>query len=181
MVKWRRQKANPAEDNPAAIVIPGLGPVIRMGLHDEDEYVSDPIFVPLLDTEFEFFIEDYDADDCPADFHAAIEAFLELDRSVLEAAADDLFAYYQDIRARVEARDGYDDEDSVPGIAGPDEILDHIEVTDDATIAREPDGDREVCVSVVFDCDWERIRGLEIVFGGGRRVIRVGPAVADTD
>jgi hypothetical protein len=171
-MKWHRQKAQPAPDAVGPIVIPGLGLVEEF---DDGDYVSEPIPVAVLEGEFEFFIEGYNDDEYPEDYHAAIEAFLDLDRSALEDAARDVFAYYQDIRERVEAHDGYDDEDSVPEIAGPDEVLDHIEPGIEAIIARDTHGDREVCVAVTCTCDWERIHGLQIVFSRGRVVSRVGP------
>ena len=174
-MKLRRQKKDPAQ-KAQAVEIPGLGHVEEFS----GEYVSEPVPVPMLGDEIEFFVEGYDEDDRPQDFHAAIEAFLALDRSALEDGAGLLYAYYKKVRDRAEAaRDGFAGDadpyaDPIPDIAGPRDVLDHIESGFEVTVARDPAGDREVCVSVVCNCDWDRDHGVQIVFRQGREVSKVG-------
>jgi len=174
-MKWHRQKTESAQATAKTAQIPGLGHVEGFS----GEYVSEPIPTPVLDDEIEFFVEGYDEDDRPQDFHAAIESFLALDRSSLEAAADSLFANYKAVRERIEAHEDYEDydeDDAVPAIAGPRDVLDHIEPGFEVTVARDPLSDGEVCVSVICSCDWERTRSLQIVFRQGREVSRVNQA-----
>jgi hypothetical protein len=159
--------------------IPGLGSVEA----DDDTYISYPITVPVLDyNEVEFFVEGYDDDDDPEDFHTAIEAFLALDESALRAATKAVYAYYEEVRAAFEAADPVPepvDPDDEPAelvdIASPDDVWEHVELGLEATVAREDDGDQEVCVSVQCACDWDRERGLVLVFRGGREMSGVGP------
>lgn len=137
-MKWHRQKAESAPETAKTFEIPGLGHVEGFN----GEYVSEPIPVSVLETEVEFFVEGYDEDERPQDFHAAIEAFLSLDRSVME--------------------------DAVAAIAGPGDVLDLLGPDFEVTVARDSDGDREVCVSVVGNRDWEGTDGLQIIFRQGR-------------
>ncbi|GAA1968686.1 DUF6985 domain-containing protein [Catenulispora subtropica] len=157
--------------------IPGLGSVEA----DDETYISHPVTVPVLDyNEVEFFVEGYDDDDAPEDFHDAIEAFLALDESALQAASKTVFAYYEDVRAAFEADgpheqvDPDDDPAEIVDIAGPDDVWEHVQLGVEATIAREADGD-EVCVTVQCGCDWDRERGLLLEFRGGREVSKAGP------
>ena len=161
--------------------IPGLGPVEA----DDETYISHPITVPVLDyNEVEFFVEGYDDDDSPEDFHDAIEAFLALDDSALRAASKAVFAYYEDVRAASEAADhpepaDPDDEPAgagaLPDIDDPEDVWEHVELGVEATVAREEDGDQEVVVSVQCACEWNPERGLRLEFRGGREVSEVGP------
>lgn len=129
-MKWHRQKTKSARDAVKTVEIPGLGPVEEFG----GEYVSEPIPVAALGTDVEIFVEGYDEDDRPQDFHAAIETFLSLDRSVVQ--------------------------DDVLDLLGPE-----IEIT----VARDPDGDRQVCVSVIGNKrDSEHLDGVQIIFPQGR-------------
>ncbi|WP_194912639.1 DUF6985 domain-containing protein [Catenulispora rubra] len=138
-MKRHRQKAESARDTAKTFEIPGLGHVEGFG----GEYVSEPIPVSVLGTEAEVFVEGYDEDERPQDFHAAIEAFLSLDRSVMEEA--------------------------VAAVAGPGDVLALLGPDIEVTVARDSDGDREVCVSVVGNNrDSEHLDGLQIVFRQGR-------------
>lgn len=150
--------------------IPGLGPVES----DDETYISYPITVPVLDyNEVEFFVEGYDDDDDQEDFHTAIETFLALDESALQDASKAVFAYYKQAGATFEPDD--DDPAEFPDIDGPDDVWDHVELGVEATVSRETEGDQEVVVSVECTCDWEREKGLLLVFRGGREVSKVGP------
>lgn len=87
--------------------IPGLGSVVKdSGL---GWYVSAPIPVPVLGrTPRRIIVDGYDGDPAKDDIHAAIGAFLTLDRSVLAATAPSIFAYYRHVMDDVVA-DGDDD------------------------------------------------------------------------
>lgn len=153
--------------------IPGLGPVEA----DDETYISLPVTVPVLDyNEVEFIVEGYDDDETPEDFHDAIEAFLALDESVLQDAAKVVFAHYEEVRGAFEAQDGPepadpdDDPAELVDIAGADDVWEHVELGLEATVAREADGEQEVCVSVQCGCAWDRERGLILVFRAGREL-----------
>ena len=77
--------------------IPGLGAVVE---DSEEEWLrsSEPIPVPVLGRTCHVVLEGYEDDDAQEDFHAAIRSFLTIDRSVLEAAAPHIFAYYRDVQ-----------------------------------------------------------------------------------
>ena len=138
-MKWHRQKTESARQPAKTSEIPGLGHVEEFS----GEYVSEPIPVSALGTDVEIFVEGYDEDDRPQDFHAAIEEFLSLDRSVMEKAVAD--------------------------VAGPGDMLQLLGPEIEITVARDPDGDHEVCVSVIGNNrDWERPDGVQIVFRQGR-------------
>jgi len=138
-MKWHRQKTKSAQDAAKTVEIPGLGHVEEFS----GEYVSEPIPVSALGTDVEIFVEGYDEDERPQDFPAAIETFLSLDRSVMEEA--------------------------VAAVAGPGDVLEILGPEIEITVARDPDGDREVCVSVIGNNrDWEHPDGVQIIFRQGR-------------
>jgi len=143
--------------------IPGLGPV------EEEEYGgyrSEPIPVSLFENEVEFTVDGYDDDPRPEDFHAAIEAFLALDRSALDAASGLAFEYYKVYSELI-------DEDAVPVIAGPEEVWDHVTFGVEGVVRRDQHGDNEVCVLLMSGCDWEPEHGLQMVFRRGSVLSRV--------
>ncbi|MGI5170015.1 DUF6985 domain-containing protein [Spirillospora sp. CA-253888] len=151
--------------------IPGLGHVTwNTGL---DWYQSEPVPVPVLDgTPCRFIVDGYDDDPAPEDFHAAIRAFLTLDRSALTAATAPIFAYYRDVTdAIVDAGDL----DWYVEIQEPDEVFDHIGFGDEPIVRRDPYGDRRVYVSLECECDWEVEHGLQLVFRDGRTITKIGP------
>ena len=151
--------------------IPGLGPVIEEP--GSGWYRSAPVPVPVLGaTACRFIVDGYDDDPAQEDFHAAIRAFLALDRRVLEAAAPFIYTYYRDITDDVLAAG--DDEWYVE-IEGPDQVLDHVRPGDEPMVVRDRHGDRHVYVSIECECDWEPEHGLQIVFRDGATVTRVGP------
>ncbi|MFG2693443.1 DUF6985 domain-containing protein [Kitasatospora sp. NPDC048407] len=149
--------------------IPGLGHVTFDA--DYDGYLSAPLPVPALGgAACSVAVMGYDDDEAPEDFHAAIDAFLTLDASVLESAALPIFQYYQDVKDLVG-----DDQGLVP-ISGPDEIWQHIRPGTEVTVERnDRAGDRQVYVSIECECAWEPEHGLQIVLRGGRSVTKVGP------
>jgi hypothetical protein len=150
--------------------IPGLGTVVK-----DEEYGwlrSSPIPVPVLGgVPCRFIVEGYEADPAKGDFDAAIRAFLALDRSVLEAAAPHIFAYYRAMTDDVLAAG----DDWCVEIAGPDQVLDHVRFGGEPMVTRDHHVDRHVYVSVSCDCDWEEEHGLQIVFRDGVAVTKVGP------
>ncbi len=151
--------------------IPGLGPVDWEA--DLGWYEGGPVAVPLLGgAPCRVIVRGYRDDPAAADFHAAIDAFLALDRSALTAATPEIFAYYRDVmNDLVEAGD----HDSYVRIAGPSEVLDHVRLGREPTVIRDVDGDGQVYVSLECECDWEPEHGLQLVFRDGHTVTKVGP------
>lgn len=151
--------------------IPGLGPVVADA--DLGWYRSDPIPVPVLNgASCRFVVDGYDGDPSPEDFHAAIRAFLALDRSALTGAAPSIFDYYRDVMADVVAAG---DDDRYVAIEGSDQVLDHVRFGVEPTVVRDAYGDRHVYISLECECDWEPEHGLQIVFRDGAVVTKVGP------
>ena len=108
--------------------IPGLGSVTA---DDVERYRSDePVAVPALGGSFHVFLGNYDDDPDRAGTHAAIAAFLSLDRSVLRAASPAIYDYYRTTAAYLRA-DGVEPVE----IAGPDDVWDHI-TPGEITVAR---------------------------------------------
>jgi hypothetical protein len=150
------------------VEVPGLGPVTES---DYETLVSAPVPVPLFGgASLPFFLEGYEDDEAPEDFHAAIRTFLSLDVSTLTAAAPAAFAYYQEM---LEAfGEGLDD---FPRIAGPEEVWDHVTFDrHEVTVQRNGEG-TPVYVSVECECAWEEEHGLQLVLREGARVTRVAP------
>ncbi len=143
--------------------IPGLGVVVldeKLGW-----LLSEEIPVPVLDDTYCMFaLQGYEDDPAPEDFHAAIRAFLALDRPALEAAAPHLFAYYRDVAGEWSAE-----------IASPAEVLDHLGFVELITVGRDTPADRHVYLSVECDCDWDEERGVQLVFRDGVAVTKAGP------
>jgi hypothetical protein len=154
--------------------IPGLGAVIEDPDHPEFGWLrSAPVAVPVLGgIECRFILDGYTDDPAPEDFHAAIQTFLALDRSVLEAAAPSIWAYYRDVTGDLRAAG---EDDWCIEIAGPEQVFDHIRLGDEPAVSREAGGDRHVYVSLECGCDWEEEHGLQIVFRDGAAVTKVGP------
>ncbi|WP_436534241.1 DUF6985 domain-containing protein [Actinoplanes sp. HUAS TT8] len=147
--------------------IPGLGTVV---LDDKlGWYLSAEIAVPVLDdAPCMFALAGYDDDPAPEDFHAAIQAFLALDRSAMEAAIPHIYAYARDVIDDVGEEWGLE-------IDGPADVLNHVGFVELITVSRDHWGDQRVYVSVEGDCDWEEEHGLQIVFRDGAAVTKIGP------
>jgi hypothetical protein len=142
--------------------IPGLGPIV-----DQDGTLySEPVPVNFFECEMAFIVEGYEDDPSPEDFHAAVEAFLALDQSALEAASVPVYEYYKEMRDFGPGE--------VPDIAGPEHVWDYVQPGFEAVLTRDDSGDRQVCVSVECNCDWEPEHGLQVVFRGGRVISKVG-------
>ena len=149
--------------------VPGLGPVD----YDDDLgwHRSGPVTVPMFgDATCHFVLEGYADDESPEDFHQAIRTFLALDRSALEAAVPEIFAYYRDVMDGVT-----EDDDWYVAIDGPGDVLDHITPGGEPTVSRDTYSDRHVYVSVECGCTWETEHGLQLVFRDGAVVSKVGP------
>jgi len=132
---------------------------------------SKPTTIKALGGEqFEFVLEDYDADEAKEAFHEAIENFLAIDESVLKNAQDDLYQYYRDTCAQLAP-----DDDCYVEIASPDDIWKHIEFGHTLMVSRRPYGDRLVYISLECACDWAYEHGLQIVFKQGLYINKVGP------
>jgi hypothetical protein len=151
--------------------IPGLGTVVEDA--DFGWYRSEPVPVAVLGgAACRFVLDRYDDDPAQEDFHAAIRTFLALDRSVLDAAASSIYAYYRDVMDEVVAAG---DDEWYVAIQGPDQVLDHVQLGNEPTVSRDPYGDQHVYVSIECECDWEPEHGLQIVFRDGAKVTKVGP------
>jgi hypothetical protein len=151
--------------------IPGLGTVAKDAALGW--YRSAPISVRILgDIACRFVVDGYDDDPAQEDFHAAIRAFLALDRAAVEAAAPAIYAYYRDVMDDVLAAgdDGWCVE-----IGGPHDVLDYVRPGDEPMVKRDRRGDRRVYVSVECECAWEPEHGLQLVFRDGATVTKVGP------
>ncbi|SFQ47913.1 DUF6985 domain-containing protein [Actinomadura madurae] len=151
--------------------IPGLGRLVedaQLGW-----YQSEPVPVPVLgDAPCRFIVDGYVDDPAPEEFHAAIHAFLTLDRSALITATPSIFAYYRDITEEILASG--DDEWYVE-IEGSGDVLDHVWFGNEPMVVRDSRGDGHVYVSLECECDWEQEHGLQLVFRDGRTVTKVGP------
>ncbi|USX55880.1 hypothetical protein [Lentzea sp. HUAS12] len=148
--------------------IPGLGTLTA------DEYgslVSAPVPVPVLGgITLPFHVDGYADDPAQQDFHAAVRAFLALDRTALEAAADGVFDYYRHMG------EVFGDElDDFPRIAGPADVWDHVTFARHQVTVSRDGGGEPVYVSVEAECGWEEEHGLQVVFRDGARITKVGP------
>ncbi|SAI69501.1 Uncharacterised protein [Bordetella ansorpii] len=124
--------------------------------------------LPMLDgQEFGVFADDYDDDDRPDDYDAALKNLLACDVSVLQAAQDHIYRYYQDMR------ESWDDED-MPEIASPADVWRHIEFGGEIELGRRAK-DGLVYASLTCNCDWEPEHGLQIVLRNGQEVTKIGP------
>jgi hypothetical protein len=147
--------------------IPGLG---RVAIDSEGWYRSDAVTVPVLGNKTcHICLVGYGEDAATEDFHAAIEAFLDLDESALNAAAASIFAYYKDVAEE------FAGEAATISIHGPDDVLAHVRPGGEILVQRDRHRDRRVYISVECECDWEPEHGLQIVFRDGQTVTKVGP------
>ena len=148
--------------------IPGLGPVSEPGEYGDRS--SGPIRVPVLGGQVcRIVVARYDDDANKEDFHRAIQNFLALQPSVLQAAAPHIFRYYQDCATQWMA-----EEEDFPRIERADEIWAHIKLGKEPVVDRRPRGDKGVYISLSCWCAWEREHGLNIVFKNGLVVTKVG-------
>lgn len=149
--------------------IPGLGEVTKDAQFDW--YYSEPINLPLLSGhECKIVIEGYDEDQRPEDFHAAIANLLVCSPSVLKAAEQYVFQYYQDVKSSIDPSG-----EEIPAIDSADEVWRHVELGTEPIVTRRPYGDMGIYVSIECNCDWEPEHGLQIVLKNGSRVTKVGP------
>jgi hypothetical protein len=74
------------------IQVPLLGELTRDD-NFEEWLASDPTHVAALGTECEFVLDGYEEEPVPADFHAAIQNFLECGPDVVKAAASHVARY----------------------------------------------------------------------------------------
>src|SRR5579871_3109820 len=115
--------------------VPGLGKVTRDDAFGR--YYSEPIPVPMLgDMPCRIVLEGYDEDANKDEFHVAIANFLSGTPSVLQAAEQDLFRYYQDFEE-------YWEDERAP-IQSPSDIWRHIHLGSEPLVSRREDGDRGI-------------------------------------
>lgn len=148
--------------------IPGIGELTPQ----DGDYVSEPIEVPMFyENEFSIVLMGYDDDDRPEEFHTAVANLLAGTPSVIEAAQEAIFQYYQDMNSQREPSD-----DDYLVIDSADDVWDHIEFGDELDVWRGDTGDQPVYISIECECDWEPEHGLEIVIRNGERVVKIGMA-----
>ncbi|MGO3892629.1 MAG: DUF6985 domain-containing protein [Paenalcaligenes sp.] len=147
--------------------IPGLGVVEKDD--STDWYFSDPIAIPVLGgQECEVVLEEYDEDECQADFHTAIANFLTASPKILREADDALFSYYKDYEK-------YWLEEGNAPLATAEELWQRVRFGSELMVSRSAHGDKAVYVSLECGCDWEVEHGLQLVFKHGLTLTKLGP------
>lgn len=149
--------------------IPGLGQLTK----DESIgwYCSEPLPLPLLNGRAcRVIVEGYEEDDAPEQYHEAIANLLSSGFSVLQAAENYVFKYYQDMSA-----DGDPSDEEFVRIETPAEVWQHIDLDAEPVVTRRGYGDRGIYVSLELNCAWEPEHGLQIVLKNGSVVTKVGP------
>lgn len=149
--------------------IPGLGEVTK----DEQLgwYCSAPMPVALLrGQECRVVLEGYVEDIAKEQYHAAIANLLSSSFSVLRAAEQYVFQYYQEMNANWNPGD-----EEFIHIESASEVWRHIQLGTEPIVTRRGNGDRAVYVSLECNCDWEPEHGLQIVLRDGKVVTKVGP------
>ncbi|WP_019673398.1 DUF6985 domain-containing protein [Psychrobacter lutiphocae] len=130
--------------------------------------ISQPITVKVLgDKKCRFILDDYEQDENKEEYHQAIANFLSIDESILKQAQNDIYRYYQDIKALL-------DEDDIVKINNPSDVWHHIQLGDTPIVQRRPYGDKAVYISLESECDWEPEHGLQIIFKQGLFVSKIG-------
>jgi len=124
--------------------------------------VSQPIPVSFFaGTALEFIIE---ADADSPDVHAAIERVLSLGEADRLDASTPVFENY---RAFLEASDL-----EPLDIATPTKVWQYVTPTA-IHVKRRHRRDRDIYVALMCECEWEPEHGLQLVFRGGKRLVRV--------
>ena len=135
---------------------------------------TDPVAICLFGgEEIELIFSGLDEEDkAPEDWYAAAHNFATAPRTVLTAAAADLYRYYEDCVA-MSREFG---EALPPKIASPDEVWEHVEFhREEILLRRRPRGDRAVYVSASCTCRWKPEHGLQVVFRNGESITKLGP------
>lgn len=149
--------------------IPELGP-LRPDVSIDEWVVSDPVPLPLLDgLALPFVLEDVETDAAPQDFADAVRAFLALGAADRDAAAPRVWRYYRWFTDLCE-RGGYD-VDWAP-IATPAQVWAHVQ-PNEVMVTRGGDPSTPVHVKLSCNCAWEVEHGLQLVWRGGRELVRV--------
>ena len=134
-----------------------------------DWLVSAPVAVTLLRGKpVAFILEAVENDRRPAEFHAAVAAFLALADAARVATERHVFALYRSF-----ADDFKEEYDWPFRIAEPSGVWPHVDATE-VRVKREDDGNNApVYVQVAAECDWEVEHGLQLVYSGGNVLTRV--------
>lgn len=136
---------------------------------DEDGTAwSAAVSVPWMQDACSFVFEDYAEDPAPADFAAAVAAFLRIDQAVLDAATPHVFAYYRRMHA-LHQQYGT----PCPRIDDPSQVWRHVQFGGEAYVSRYRDG--RLRISLECNCDWEAEHGLQLVFTDAGRICKIGP------
>jgi hypothetical protein len=150
------------------ISIPMLGELER---DEPDDWLrSQPVSIDVLGgDEFNLIVDGYEEDADKEEFHVAIKNFLSLSPSVLFAAQEHIFKYYEDMMSHFEPGDDWCVE-----IAKPSDVWKHIRMGGEVWVSRRAYGDKKIYISIECSCDWEQEHGLQIVFKDGIFVNKVG-------
>lgn len=130
---------------------------------------GEPVSLPMLGgQECEVYADGYDDDDRPEDYDRAVANLLACDFSVLQAAQEHVYRYYQDMR------EAWGPDEDIPDIATPAEVWRHVQFGSEIELGRRAK-DGLVYASLDCNCDWEPEHGLQIVLRNGQEVTKVGP------
>lgn len=105
-----------------------------------------------------------DADE--SDARSAIEAFLALGPDARKTVAPYIFANYRQIAEVVSEKD------LGCRIAAEQDVWSHITFSE-VFVSRRHRRDNEIYVQVTAECDWEPEHGLQLVYRGGKELVRV--------
>jgi hypothetical protein len=158
----------PHDEVEVHVDLPGLGQLTR-----DDElgwYTSQPVTLPILGGRAcPVVLDGYDDDPDPEAFHRAVADLLNAPPAVLLEAEPYLVQYCSDANDVWEPGDPERVELDSPG-----DVWTHLHILD-ATVSRRGWADGAVYISFQGDVDWELEHGLQIVFRGATKLVKVGP------
>ncbi len=138
--------------------------------HDPDipEWLrSAPVAVPYFGGLWlPFVLRDFESDPAPADFEAALRAFLGLGAAERKHAGVYVFRLYRQFVKAV----GEHEFDFV--ILDPSAVWDFVTPTE-IHVSRHRSGDQSVYVEILAECQWEVEHGLAVIYRCGSTLSRV--------
>ena len=147
-----------------AMKFPGLGTLSK---NEYGGWVSEPIAIPSLSrTPFGFWLDNYENDPHPEDYHRAVANVFTAGRQALLDAAEFVFRYYRDTRRGGGPR---------LWIWRTQSVWRHVQLGTTFVVLRDHGEGRDVFLSLECECDWEPEHGLQVVFKNGLSVTKVGP------
>ncbi len=145
--------------------IPALGP-LQPDSKIPEWLVSQPISVPFLEGAKLTFTLDGLEDTDEADASNAVEAFLGLPPDARKNAAPYVFANYRRMAELVS------DEDLACRIGSEEDVWAHVNFSE-VFVSRRHRRDKAIYVQITAECDWEPEHGLQLVYRGGKELVRV--------